>query len=466
MPFDLDEMVLAWRQLSQGDGTEALVALSDEAALRATIEGLGTQKVEPRRVVADKELLVAWGLNGEPAVDPEEGASPSAKAIIDVGHTRTLVVAVRDGQMIASRVIDVGGATFTHAIQDALDCSWANAQRLKHGEAVLPDPEADEALEPAAAVPDEGEEEEDTDVGRKVYASWDTLPDSGYHNLPADVRAKLDAVGGQLLAEVRSTLIGFEDVHGVDIDEVRLGGGGARFEPLVNWLYQDLGVAVTWASDAEGVAIPCEFMLSDALSAYLSGSVEIDMVDLRAGALKHRSSFNPLQAILMYGGALVLFFTVAMIGMYGYQTWTLSQQITEAQSNIERTIAKALPDEKVKRSRDAMAKMRKRIDEAEARAKALGNDGRPPTIHLIHEISTLLPNATDLQIDVTNLKATPKSLTFDAEVPSYAAASQVETALQSQDKFKSCTKSNEQQRRGSVLFTIQCDLSQAADGEG
>ncbi|MFT7518123.1 MAG: Tfp pilus assembly PilM family ATPase [Kiritimatiellia bacterium] len=463
VPFDMDEMVLAWRILSKTDTTEAIVALSDEAALRATIEGLGAHKMEPRQIAADKELLVAWGLTNEPLVDE----TPRTKVVLDIGHSRTLLVAVQGKRMIASRVIDVGGADFTRAIQQGLGCSWANAQRLKHDEAVLPDPESEFMLEPAEAVADDGEEEDVTDQGGPLYVSWDTLPNSGYYNLPDDVRTKVDAIGGQLLAEVRSTLIGFEDVYNIDIDEVRIGGGGARLEPLVGWLYQDLGVAINWASNPDGTTIPCEFMLSDALGGYLSGDVDVDIIDLRSGALAYRSGFNALGAILMYGGALVLFFTLAMVGMYGYQTWALGSQITETQARIENTIAKALPGAKIKRPKDAMEKMRKHIDEANDRAHALGSNGKPPTIDLIHEISSLLPGPTDLEIDITSLKATPKSLTFDAEVPTYAAASQVETALQSEPRFANCTKSNEQQRRKRILFTMQCDLTAPDDnGEG
>jgi hypothetical protein len=85
---------------------------------------------------------------------------------------------------------------------------------------------------------------------------------------------------------------------------------------------------------------------------------------------------------------------------------------------------------------------------------------------MIYQLSTILPGPNDLEIDVDTVALTSRSLTFDAEVPSYAAAEQVELALKSSPRFEGCTKSNEQQRRGRVLFTVTCPLSDTPADEG
>lgn len=475
VPFDLDDMVLGWRVLEQGEaGTRAMVALVEEESLRLTLEGLAGQQIEPRRVVSDKELLARWGVPQEPAVSEDiEGLEHTVPvvAVLDVGHTRTIASLVRGGELLGSRVMDIGGSDVTRAIQDGLRCSWANAERLKHGQPPLPDPEPvpaveeDPTAEPALEV--EGDED-DTDTGVVLpvvpLTPWDQLPAPGIEHLPPHVRSDVDRVVQRLLAEVRSTLIGFEDSLGIEVDEVHMGGGTARLPGLHARVSEDLGVPVHWASGTEG-PIPCEFMLSDALAEVVAGQVQLEFVDLRAGALRWRSAFNLLQAMVTYGGALVVFFSVALGGLYVWQSWSIASEIEATQTSIDDTIKKALPDVKTRSSTVAMSKMRERIDEAEARAKALGDNAEPPAVGTIYHLSNSLPPAKDLEIDVTRMTVTPRALTFEAEVPSYAAADQVEVALQGTERFESCTKSGEQQRRGRITFDVKCEFGENANGE-
>jgi type II secretory pathway component PulL len=492
VPFDLDDMVLGWRVMRQGEGTEALVALSEQAALQAALDGLTDLSVEPRRVAADKELLVRWALPEAGADAPGLGAlgendgdgdgdgitsavagSPVV-AVLDVGHTRTVATVARDGELLGTRVMDIGGAAVTRAIQDGLRCSWANAERLKHGQAPEPDPDPLPPPETAEPTPEPADaaDEEDTEPGGPLpevpLTPWDQLPDPGIAHLPPAVRADVERVLTRLLSEIRSTLIGFEDSLGLEIDQVRLGGGGARLEGLVEAIQNDLGVPVLWAADRDGTPIPCEYLLADALAEDAAGRVKVSYVDLRTGPLRWRSGFNLLQAMVTYGGALVAFFTVALGVMYVWQSWSLASRIDEVQASIENTIETALPDANTRRTSQVMAKMRARIQEAEERAAALGDDGVPPTLDTIHGLSTHLPPPGDVQIDVTQMSITPRALNFEAEVQSYAAADQVEGALQATDRFETCTKSNEQQRRDRVSFNMTCDFGAIDDdgGEG
>lgn len=483
VPFDLDEMVLGWRVLSQDEGTEAMVSLAEESSLRLLVEGLGEAKLDPRSVIADKELLARWAVPSEPevllSVEGEEGlqAPPlPVVAVLDVGHTRSVVVVVRDGVLLGSRVVDIGGASITRLIQRGLNCSWANAERLKHGLPPQPDPEEPEVepteaqplLEEAADAADEVDEA-DTDTGIHVAAPmtpWDQLPEPGLHNLPLTIRDGIDEMVARQLSEVRATLISFEDTLGIEVDAVRLGGGGARLDSLAGALQDDLGVPVMWASGLDGSAVPCEHLLADSLAEILAGQVSMDTVNLRTGALRYRSGFNLLGAIATYGGALVLFFTLAMIGLYAYQSYTISAQTAEVQARADSIIKAAIPDEEFRRTRDALNAMNKRIKEAEQRAGVLGEGGVPPTTDMHLALATTLPPPKDVTVDVTSLSYSSRALEFEAEVDSYGAAAEVEVALQASERFKSCTKSNEQQRREKVTFNVLCEFDKSTGEEG
>jgi len=105
VPFDLDEMVLGWRE---GDEEgQVVVTLAPKASLRRMVDGLDEAGLNPRRVVVETELLACYGREGE------------VTAVLDVGHQATKVALVRDGEVISWRALGVAGRAFTLAIQRA-----------------------------------------------------------------------------------------------------------------------------------------------------------------------------------------------------------------------------------------------------------------------------------------------------------------------------------------------------------
>lgn len=471
VPFDLDERVMAWRVLSRERTTRTLVALSDEDGLREHVTALKDRNVEPRSVFADRELLRRWGIEAELQVLPEddlelEGEPPPrpVSVVLDLGHQRTLIGILHEGELLASRSLDRGGAEITRAIAEGLRCSWNNAERLKCGLPAEPDPEPEAEPDPQTAEPAEDPvDEEETDAGPLILdrdlTPYDQLPAPGIDNLPEPVRLGVAHAIELLIAEIRSTLIGLEDSQRLEVRDVVLGGGTARLPGLAGRLQSELSVEVSWAANPDGDPVPCEYILADAVAEILAGSYEAELINLRAGALRWRSGFSAMQAVGTYGTALVLFFTIAMVGLYAWQSITLSAESAETQARIDQTIRGALGDASVRNTIDAMSSMRARIDQAKARASALSQGDVPPTVHQLYQLSKALPGINDLEIDVDSLTATPRALTFDAEVPSYAAADQVEVALQAVPEYERCAKSNEQQRRGKILFTVTCPLT-------
>lgn len=475
VPFDIEDRVMSWRVLSREGTTRTLVALADEERLRQTIDALAARKVEPRRIYASSELLTRWEPPSDVQVLPtvlegeaDEGPKP-ASVVLDLGHTRTLLVAVRDGELLSTQSLDVAGADITRAIAEGLGCSWNNAERLKCGLPAEPDPEpVDEADGADAESPtDPGESADDDGTAPQPVVRltpWDELPAPGIENLPAPVQAAVERVLARLLAQIRASLLGLEDSHGLEIERLILGGGTARLPGLAARLQEDLAVPVVWAAAAEGTGVPCEYLLADSAAQALSGQASA-LIDLRAGALRWRSGFDAMQAVTTYGTVLVLFFTIATGGLYAYKTWLFSSDIAEAQARIEETIRVTLGEDR-RNTAEAMGAMRQRIDEATARASALSPGGVPPSIDIIYQISTTLPPPEELEIDVDVINFTGRNLTFDAEVPSYAAAETVELAFKGSKRFANCTKSNEQQRRGKILFTMTCPLTETPSDEG
>jgi Tfp pilus assembly PilM family ATPase len=117
-------------------GSETLVGLTPREELVEVLQALKDRQLDPRHVFVDGEVLGAWSGDDAPV------------ALVDVGHTHTVVSVASEGQVRAVRSLDVAGLAFTQALQGALGLEYAAAQALKHEGGELP-PAAQDALDAA-----------------------------------------------------------------------------------------------------------------------------------------------------------------------------------------------------------------------------------------------------------------------------------------------------------------------------
>ena len=303
VPFDLDEMTLGWRILSQDKESSILVGLAPTEEVQGFLSELAVRKMDPKNVLIDAEVLASW--SGE-----------QTSAVIDVGHRRTLIVVGTNGTVVTSRVVDIGGWHLTRAIQEALECTWQEAEGVKHGQIVA-------AIEDAA------------DASAPGPGSYGALPDAA--------RAKVDAVLSALMAEIRATLIASEDNYGVSIEQIRLGGGGSQFGPITSMLERALGVPVYCVVNEDQQPIDAPYLISDGIAAHLTGRISTELIDLRQGDLAYRSGMNGLQSLVTYGTLALAVFTLVAGGWYFWQRSALSGQIDEVEAHKMRYMRRACP---------------------------------------------------------------------------------------------------------------------------
>ena len=103
--------------------------------------------------------------------------------------------------------------------------------------------------------------------------------------------------------------------------------------------------------------------------------------------------------------------------------------------------------------------MNTRIQEAETRLAALGGDGEPRTVALIHDLTKAFPKPEDVTVDILHLNITPNTIKIDAETTGFAEVAQVEESLKAQKSFENAAKSNEQKKRGKIEFSVQIPLN-------
>lgn len=444
VPFDLEDMVLGWRVLSQREQTVVLAALARKDQLEVWIGALAQRGLDPAVVYVDGELMAPFAAGA----DGGRGGPGASVAVVDIGHSHTAVSVVRGGQVEWTRSVNVGGWSFTRAIQQALQCSWAEAEARKHGRLI-------------AARTEGSEEHEETAL--QISPSEEQDPaESGYRMLPQAAREAMDGAIGLLLAEIRSTLIQAEDILGTSIEEVRVVGGGSRIPELWTYLQQDLGVPVT----RPGLEVPASFALSHALALQAAGQAGSPAIDLRVGSLAYRGGTDWVRAAVVYGGMGLGIFVTASLVLFGFRYWQLSREGAAADEQIRTIVSTTFPEIPVTALEDtsaAVALMAEETEDAVNRAAALTQTGTPPTIDAWHALTEAFPPHPGVTVEVSELNISADAISFTAETDGYASSAAVETSLRQDPRFKNATKGDETRTaNGRVRFPISIPLGDVA----
>lgn len=450
VPFDLDDMVLGWRIAAQEDHSEIVTVLARHDQLKEWITSLQERSIDPASVHVDADLYGPWGvLESWIPADPDDPAPAPLVAVIDVGHLHATITVVQEGVAQLCRSVNLGGFAFTRAIQEALGCTWDEAEQLKHGAVQVEAPP--ESTEPSLG-----------DPGAPRRAT------SGYAQLPIEAKVKLDDAIKLLLAEIRSTLIQAEDVLSAEVGEVRLTGGSSRLEVLWDRLADDLGVPVRPAEDPSGDGATDSFSLSSALAgASVPGAPAV--VDLRVGDLQFRGGTNVLRSALFYGMSLAGCFVLAATLMFGWQYWSLSQEQRSAEQSVIDIVNAAVGDQlegvtidNMDTAKSAMAGVTE--DAAQLAAVVGEGKGVPPTIDALHSLTQAFPPHPEVTVELSDLVITRSTISFNAETSNFDSSAKVEAQLRANPRFANATKGQETKKsNGQVKFPITIPLGDATE---
>ncbi len=415
VPYDLEEMVLASRLIPHDKasqdktGSRTLAVIAPKAEVRERLALLAGAGAEPKVMGMDAEALASYADRG-------------VQAIIDVGHERIVMALCQEGQLIAARLIPMGGAALTEAIALALKLTGAEAEALKH-ELVLPGTEG-----------------------------------AGHPDHAAAVLALLPALDEQL-AEVRARLVAFEDEWVVGVDELLLAGGGSQLHGLAGRLSSLTGLP------CRSVIVPGGHPAGCALAVALArvAADEVPVTDLRIGEFAYRGHADILWNVVSYGGfatVAALFMGALVLGVRVFQTW---DDMDELDTRIVDSVARNVPGIDPARLADtsmALAILQEKSDAMQARVDSLGSivGGEPPTLGTLRRLSATLPQNNVAKIDVRELTLTAEALSFKAETASYESAAKIEEALKASDDFAQARKGDEKKSGEVLLFNMSIPL--------
>lgn len=124
VPFDLEDMILDYEIVrTTGDKSRVVAGLMPRSRIGVFLRNLEALKVDPQALVLDSYALTY--------VPPGRESGERPVAVIDLGHTQTLIT-VRVGQVPDFlRTLQVGGLQITQALMGAFQVTFATAERMK-----------------------------------------------------------------------------------------------------------------------------------------------------------------------------------------------------------------------------------------------------------------------------------------------------------------------------------------------
>ena len=374
VPFDIADMVTDW-QLVEREGTQSHVVsvLAPRTEVSALIETLHQARCDARIIESEGLVLANLASSFE---------FPGTRLLVDIGHAKTAICAVRSGKPVAARSIGIAGRSFTEAVAQERLLSLEQAERWKHERGVA---------EPGVGSP---------------------FP-------------RADAVLGRLANELVRFAQSLEAQLPEGIGGIVLFGGGAQLDRIDGWLAERTGLPTERLGlprqDAglDKIMDGAPLVLAPALALALRGSARATTrMNLRQDEFARRADFSRFRR--EYGTTGILAAVVAILALVSFGTGAMieSRAAGGVEQQIEALYREAVPDGPM--PANPLAAMRDAVREAEERAEFLGvYRGNLSALDVFTEISKLVPKDLDvgfeeLSIDKQTIRLRVAAQTFEA----------------------------------------------------
>jgi Tfp pilus assembly PilM family ATPase len=410
----LDHVVLSARgKVAEGDeGCRAMVVAARIEDVRTIMTGLQACNVDPRSLYVAPLLYRPLS----PAVVIDEAGEervPGCRVVVDIGHRKTNLCFVVGDEAVFARTLLHGGEDVTKSLHRASNGTWTWEQ-AEQGKVQL------------------------------GFVASRTRP------AQTNVEMRVDVVVREalqpLLRDLRQTLSSFATKDKAPVEELLLAGGGARLKGLSAFLQEELGIPVNPLiappepkEGPDGELIPVtpgptdsdRFVLADAIVRV--GARGARELDLRRGEFQYRASFS----IVRQRAAHLLVLAASLVACAGIHATITLRRLSAEQRVLKtqfQTAAKELFGDSRMEAADVSAALRRsQKDEMVTLPKATAYD-------LLDEISTHIPPADTVQIDIDDLEIRSKKTSIKGTIDSAAAVDEIVAKLKEIECFEEISK--------------------------
>jgi general secretion pathway protein L len=467
--LDVDDVVWSFAQLPARDKTsreaEVLCAFARKEAVQEVLDLLAVQGIDPRHVELDALALddlweglfavthdveagpdaMGAGLTtyGGTVIETSEGAPAPAVAVVDIGHRRTSVCVLQDGNVISAHTLLHGGADATRALAKDIGLPLDEAERGKRKEAFL---------EVTGAVAQFPEQHQISDVLKKAYAPI-----------------------GRRLRQIFQATISSSRVRVV---KVVLTGGGSKVLNLDRHLAEELNIKVARGHEVGATLRAAQFAgknplleSDDGAEAALAFAYALSgiagprtraRIDFRTGPFAWQGDYDFLRERLPALGAWAAALLLVVAGGSLTQAIVLSR---EDRALLQRQLAlcEQITGEKSDSTSRCLALIHERI---------AGTAGfqvpEHSAVDVFLEISRRLPYPAEIKRKITELDITSERVRLKGTTTSYDAIDTLVERLQGGKCFQLVEKGKARNINDSTVelnVTINLDCA-AAPGDG
>ena len=413
VPFNLEDMIVDHQILGTApDGrTIVMVVMTRKTFLRSFLEHLNHVNIDPKLI--DVDSLSFYNLAPYLRLEPDECA-----AMVDIGHEKTSVCVVQNGQLKMFRSINIGGAYLTEFLSRDLESTLAEAQQTKHR------------------------------VSRLVC---DADPGVGLNPQDKLIAERMTLACNAIVKDLGRTLYAFKTWDRTKISRIFLSGGSARIKNMDQYLAEQLGIPV-YLNRLDATDLKIDENLADK-ALVMPQSVAIGMrsvvsakkhsqINLRKGEFAYVQNYAQIMRIGKIVGQVLGVAILLLMVSYGFRSFLYGRQMAQLEKEYQREYSGiGVARKKIQGAMDFQrfrSEVRNSVQkEITSRKDAVDSflavSGTSPGLLVLQDISNAIPKT--VKIDVTQFAFTGAQgqpggkLQIKAETDGYSSVEAVKEAI-------------------------------------
>lgn len=418
LPFDLEDLLIDHHLIS-GSKTSSLLLASAvrKSVVAERLAQLTGASIDPAFLTLDSLSLgnlCEFSLPG----------NSTAFGMIDIGHQKTSIVIVANGEIRFVRTLLTAGRSITEAIRENLNLTQEQAVEVKHTHGIL-------------------------ELESQPLASADL------RKLSTAIRKAIDPLFQEILQTLhayRSQYTHFAPDTG-PFETLYLCGGSSRLRNLSEYISAASGIrtellpllpiehAAAHRLGDRGALFAQAVSLGLRAAARGAGAQRLSTLNFRKGPFAFARDLSGLkEKAFFFARWAAIIFILAMCHQ-GFRYVNLSRQHRKMEAQVFKIFKDIVPDNKkpMKKSADAMKIIQERVSEYRQKLEILTSGLNDMTaLKVLREISVLIPPS--IPIDTQELAIERNKITLRANTDSFPSVDQIALALKENKNFQNIAR--------------------------